>query len=69
VTGSDQGFCPAWPGLSARMGLISTVPMIVAGISLWTGAGGGLYWALAEIVSGLIASVIYAWVLLIEILR
>jgi hypothetical protein len=43
------------------MGLISTVPMIVAGISLWTGAGGGLYWALAEIVSGLIASVIYAW--------
>jgi hypothetical protein len=30
---------------------------------------GGLYWALAEIVGGLIASVTYAWVLLVEILR
>jgi hypothetical protein len=31
--------------------------------------GGGLCWALAEIVCGLIASVTYAWVLLVEILR
>jgi hypothetical protein len=46
-----------------------TVPMIVAGASTWAGVGGGLYWALAEIVCGLIASVTYAWVLLIEILR
>jgi hypothetical protein len=31
--------------------------------------GGGLCWALAEIVCGLIASNTYAWVLLVEILR
>jgi trimethylamine:corrinoid methyltransferase-like protein len=44
-------------------------PMIVAGASTCAGAGGGLYRALAEIVCGLIASVTYAWVLLVEILR
>jgi hypothetical protein len=30
---------------------------------------GGLFWALAEIVCGLVASVTYAWVLRVEILR
>jgi modulator of FtsH protease len=60
--------------LSWRIGHIAialqcTVPMVVAGASLLAGAGGGLYWALAEIVCGLIASVTYAWVLLVEILR
>jgi len=43
--------------------------MVIAGALTLAGAGGGLYWALAEIVCGLIASVLYAWVLLIEILR
>jgi hypothetical protein len=51
------------------LALLCTVPMVVAGASLWAGAGGGLYWALAEIIVGLVASVLYAWVLLIEILR
>jgi modulator of FtsH protease len=48
---------------------VSTVPMVVAGASTLAGVGGGLYWALAEIVCGLVASVLYAWVLLVEILR
>ena len=39
----------------------------MAGISVWAGAD--LYWALAEIVAGLVGPVLYASVLLIEILR
>jgi modulator of FtsH protease len=49
--------------------LVSTAPMAVAGASTLAGVGGDLYWALAEIVCGLVASVLYARVLLIEILR
>ena len=59
----------SWKIGHVTIALQCTVPMIVAGASTWAGAGGGLYWALAEIVCGLIASVTYAWVLLVEILR
>jgi hypothetical protein len=41
----------------------------VAGISLIAGSGGGLYWVLAGVLGGIIAGVINAWVLLVEILR
>ena len=58
-----------WKIGHVTIALQCTVPMIVAGASTCTGVGGGLYWALAEIVCGLIASVTYAWVLLVEILR
>jgi hypothetical protein len=45
------------------------VPMLVAGLSITTGFGGGLYWALAELVLGFTAAIYCAWILLIEILR
>ena len=66
---NEQEILLQWTVGHLAAALLSTAPMIVAGISTWVGAGGGRYWALAEIVSGLIASVLYAWVLLIEILR
>lgn len=49
--------------------LAGTVPMVVAGISVLAGAGGGLYWLVAEIVLALTGAIANAWVLLIEIVR
>jgi hypothetical protein len=65
----DHEFRRWWQISHIIIGLHCTTPMVVCGISLLAGAGGGLYWALAEIVAGLVASVTYAWVLLVEILR
>jgi type III secretory pathway component EscV len=58
-----------WQIEHLSLALVSTLPMVVAGASILAGAGGGLYWVLVEIVCGLVASVLYAWVLLVEILR
>lgn len=54
-----------------RMALafLSSWPFIVCGALLLLHAGGALYWAVPGVVSALIATVINAWVLLIEILR
>lgn len=49
--------------------LVSTVPMVVAGVSLMVGAGGGLYWVLGELIAGFAIAIYYAWILLVEILR
>jgi len=46
-----------------------TVPMIIAGISLLAGAGGGLYWLVAEVVLALAGAIVNAWILLVEIVR
>jgi hypothetical protein len=48
---------------------ISTLPFLVAGVSLLAEAGGGLYWVVAGIVFATLAAVANAWVLLVEILR
>ena len=46
-----------------------SVPMVIAGIVLVSGADGGLYWVLAECISALGVGVASAWILLIEIRR
>lgn len=46
-----------------------TLPFLVGAISLIAGSGGGLYWVLGGIVGAFAATVMNAWVLLIEILR
>jgi hypothetical protein len=43
--------------------------VIVAGASLLVRRGGGLYWLVPGLILLLSVGVIYAWVLLIEILR
>jgi hypothetical protein len=48
---------------------LATLPVIAAGASLLARSGGGLYWLLPAILLLLSVGVIYAWVLLIEILR
>jgi modulator of FtsH protease len=48
---------------------VATLPMVAAGASLLAGWGGGLYWVVGGVVATLIAAVVDAWVLLIEIRR
>jgi hypothetical protein len=45
------------------------VPFVIGAISVLAGGGGGLYWTVAGIVGALVAGVLIAWVLLVEILR
>jgi hypothetical protein len=47
----------------------SSLPAVVAGVTLIAEAGGGLYWLFAAIVLALLAGVGNAWVLLVEIVR
>jgi modulator of FtsH protease len=51
------------------LGLIGSLPYIVAGILLVGGNEAGREWLFAGIVSAIIAGVANAWVLLVEILR
>jgi hypothetical protein len=50
-------------------GQLASLPALVAGASLLLHAGGGLYWLLAGVALTMLAAVINAWVLLIEIAR
>lgn len=58
-----------WTASHFLLGTVAAVPLLVAGLSLLAGVGGGLYWALAEIVAGFLVAAYYAWVLLVEIRR
>jgi modulator of FtsH protease len=51
------------------MALFATVPFLVGGIAVLTSSIGGLYWILAGICTAIVAAVLNAWVLLVEILR
>jgi hypothetical protein len=48
---------------------LATLPMVVAGASLMTGRGSGLYWTVFGVIASFLAALIDAWVLLIEIQR
>ena len=48
---------------------LATLPMVIAGISLIAERGGGLYWTVAGVLASLVAALIDAWVLLVEIQR
>jgi modulator of FtsH protease len=48
---------------------LSTVPMVVAGVSLLAQVGGGLYWLVPATILSFAASLINSWVLLVEIQR
>ena len=48
---------------------LTGAPLVVAGATLVTGAGGGLYWTVPALLAGFAGAVVNAWVLLVEILR
>lgn len=56
-------------GSALAIGAIGTVPFVVAGISLLAESGGGIEWVLGGFVSAIVAAMLNAWVLLVEILR
>lgn len=60
---------PAW--LASRLAVVTPGPlaMTIGGVSVLTETGGGLYWIFAGVVLSLVAGVLNAWVLLIEIRR
>ena len=47
----------------------SSLPIVVAGVLICLGSDNAFYWMVPGIVTSLIATVINAWVLLVEILR
>jgi len=47
----------------------STLPFVISGVSLTLHAGGGLYWFALGVIGAILAAVLDAWVLLIEIQR
>ena len=53
-------------GLVVALGF---VPIVVGGVSLLAESGGGLYWVAAGLILTIMAAVLNAWVLLVEILR
>jgi modulator of FtsH protease len=58
-----------WTAATILLALASSVPMVIAGVTMLAGAGGGLYWAMVQVVLGFSIAIYYAWILLIEILR
>jgi Na+-translocating ferredoxin:NAD+ oxidoreductase RnfE subunit len=58
-----------WTIPTILLALASSVPMVIAGVTVMAGAGGGLYWAVGELILGFSIAIYHAWVLLIEILR
>lgn len=59
----------SWTVQTIVLALVSTVPTVTAGVTLMLGAGGGLHWAVLELVCGFSVAIYAAWVLLIEIRR
>ncbi|MFN8203367.1 MAG: hypothetical protein U0S48_12415 [Solirubrobacteraceae bacterium] len=51
------------------LGLVGSVPYVVAGVLLMSGQDGGREWLFSAIISAIVAGVMNAWVLLVEILR
>jgi hypothetical protein len=48
---------------------VAALPFVVSGVSLTIGRGGGLYWLAAGAIFSMVAALLDAWVLLIEIQR
>jgi len=65
-TSGDPALWALYPALLMAM---VNVPLTIGGISVVAGAGGGLYWLIAALIFGLVATVVDSWVLLVEILR
>jgi hypothetical protein len=59
----------SWRITRIVLALASSVPVIIAGVSLLAERGGGLYWLAAGFVISFAAGIGNAWVLLVEVVR
>lgn len=64
---ADADKIPRLPRMA--LAFLSSWPFLISGILLVLHVNGALYWAVSGVVVALIATVINAWVLLVEILR
>jgi len=48
---------------------VSSLPIIASAVLIWLGSASALYWMVPGIVFALIATILNAWILLVEILR
>ena len=58
-----------WRLSLVSLAVVASLPAVLAGISIIVGIGGGLYWLVGEFAAGIVVSVYYGWILLIEIRR
>jgi modulator of FtsH protease len=65
----DAAAPPGSAAMRIAAGQAATVPTIVAGVTLLTESGGGLYWLVGGVLFAYVAALTNAWVLLIEIRR
>lgn len=59
----------SWRITRLAAALCSSLPVVVAGVSLLVESGGGLYWLFAGILLSFLGGVGNSWVLLIEVVR
>lgn len=64
-----EGMPRSWMIGRLMLAGLALVPFLVGAITLLAESGGGLYWTAGGIVASIVAGVINAWVLLVEILR
>ncbi len=71
VKRSLAGVGPGEGRLTSRLVLpmFGTVPYLVGAVLLLAGTDSGMYWVFAGMIGAIIAAVMNAWVLLVEILR
>ncbi|HEX4113504.1 MAG TPA: hypothetical protein VH020_13305 [Stellaceae bacterium] len=55
--------------LRLTLGQIASLPLVAAGVSMLVDADGALYWLAGAAIAAIVAGMIGAWVLLVEILR
>jgi modulator of FtsH protease len=55
--------------LRVALGQLATLPLVIAGVAVLSVGLGGLYWLVAGTVFSILAALVEAWVLLIEINR
>jgi hypothetical protein len=63
---------PAYRIKRLQMATVNGLPgalFAVGGITLWAGTGGGLYWLVPAWAIGMLAGIVNAWVLLVEVKR
>jgi hypothetical protein len=59
----------SWKITRVVAALGSSVPAVIAGVSLIAEAGGGIYWLFAAILLAFLAGIGNSWVLLVEVVR
>ncbi|HEY1426223.1 MAG TPA: hypothetical protein VGF50_06080 [Caulobacteraceae bacterium] len=66
---SDTPNSRAHPLLRALLSGLGGAPVVVAAVLLAEGSPTGLYWAAAGVIFSVVAGIVGAWALLVEILR